>query len=733
MPIEESSGDSRAAAGAIAKSQFQLTRRAFLLALMLTLVGPSIFLGLLGWQDWQDRIRAARDTTERSTFIAEEHAQKIFDIDAALAERVLDTLQGHTDDAFVRHSRNRPLYDYLERLVHGYGQVDALSVWNAQGRLAATSIAYPTPDLNIVDRADFVEAKASASELYVSGPMKGRVTGNSTFNVMKREFTPDGNFAGLVSISMSAAYFENFYRQLADNNPITIGLVRADGAVLAWSPSMSARPDHVSRDTPFFRLLASGSDAGVVTMVSSVDGQEKVLAFRRVGGYDVYTTAGISLRSIRAAWLARFATVAIATALPSSALFILILFSLKRLRHEERLWLRAEEESAMRASAEAAARENQRLETLGNMVALVAHDFNNLLMSILGYAHATSRAADSQRGDLLERIVATVRRGQSLTRKLLSVGRKQPVRPEKLNFTDWSRNIALLRSAVGEGVTVELTLQDRLWGCYVDQAELELALLNIAINARDAMNGRGRLSIAISNSRSTRAGSTQPAEFVRIDATDTGRGIDRATIARAFEPFFSTKPAGQGTGLGLAQVRSFCELAGGYCSIAAAPTGGATVSLFLPRADDPAAQPHAASASAGVAETNESIRMLLVEDDEMVADAQAAMFSAFGYEVTRAANADRAYELLVPPHGFQVVISDVQMPGERAGLDLAEHLQRAQPELPLLMLTGFVDQAERLRELGVTAFLKPVVDVAAMDEWIRRRVKAASSSAADCL
>ncbi|SDR54095.1 Signal transduction histidine kinase [Paraburkholderia fungorum] len=729
MPFRKLSADPTAAAGTNRNSQFQRTRQAFFLALALTVVAPTLFLGLLGWQDWEGRLRAARDTTERSTYIAEEHAQKIFDINAALAERVLDTLSDQADAPSDRLRRDRPFYDYLNRLVQGYRQVDALSVWMANGLLGATSVVYPAPDLNIADRSDFKEAVAGTDQLYVSGPMKGRVTGRSTFNVMKRDVRPDGTFAGLVSISMSADYFEHFYRQLADEHPVTIGLIRSDGAVLAWSRNAGPRPERIARDTPFFKMLASGQEAGLVQMVSSVDGEEKILGFRRVGAYNVYASAGIPLASIRSAWLARFRTLAIATALPSSALFILILFSLRRLRVEERLWLHAEEESVKRAAAEAAAKESQRLEALGNMVALVAHDFNNLLMSILGYAHAASRAANAQHSDLLDRIVKTVQRGQTLTRKLLSVSRKLPVRPEKLTVADWSRNVDLLRSAVGVGIEIELTLQERLWECHVDQAELELALLNIAINARDAMNGRGQLSIHISNVDAQFDPATAPAQFVRIDLTDSGPGIDEATAARAFDPFFSTKPAGRSTGLGLAQVRSFCELSGGYSSIAAAPTAGTTVSLFLPRTDGQALQPLSKPAAAANTSTpDRPIRMLLVEDDETVADAQTAMFSALGYEVRHAATADEAYLLLVPPHPFQVVISDVQMPGKLNGVDLAEHLQTSQPELPLLMLTGFVDQAERLRALGLPAFLKPVIDLAAMDEWIRRRVGAISTT-----
>jgi len=506
--------------------------------------------------------------------------------------------------------------------------------------------------------------------------------------------------------------------------------------VLAWWPSPQGRPERVSRDTAFFHLLASGHDAGMVTMKSTVDGQEKILAFRRVGAYDAYVTAGYPLHFIWMAWLDRFTTVAIATLVPSAALFLLLVFSLKRLRHEESLWRRAEEEKSMRASIETAAKDNQRLETLGNMVALVAHDFNNLLMAIVGYAQAAARERGSaQFGTPVEGIMETVQRGQRLTRRLLSVSRKHPIRPEKLTLRNWSNHAELLKSASGDGVQFEVSVAEGLWDVYVDLAEFELALLNIAINARDAMSGQGCLSIALSNVSVSRNGndSTIRGDFVRIEMRDTGTGIDPATVARAFEPFFTTKPPGQGTGLGLSQVRSFCELSGGHCTIGPSPAGGTVVSLFLPRAQSPYMDNKTVerdSVSAGLSNAATGIRLLLVEDDAMVADAQAAMFSTLGYEVTHAANADDAYRHLQPPHHFQVVISDVQMPGRMNGLDLAERLQKEQPDLPLIMVTGFVDQAERLRGNGVTTFLKPIVDVTVLDELVRRRVSTAHRSQA---
>ncbi|MCG7402970.1 MULTISPECIES: hybrid sensor histidine kinase/response regulator [Caballeronia] len=720
MPLRHLSWITGGPAETIARTHFSNMRRAFLLARFLTVLTPAIFLSLYGWQDWHDRLAAAEDAAQRSTYIAEEHAQKILDIDAALAERVLDSLEtdsmpGSSDVAF---------FDRLERLVHGYAQVDALSVFSADGRLIATSLRFPAPHVDIADRADFRDLNARPTALYISGPMTGRVTGKATFNVMKGHLRTDGKFEGLVSIAMSPEYFENFYRRVVAADPITIGMVRGDGAVLAWYPYFSSRPERISTNTPFFALLSSGREAGLVTMKSSVDGEEKILAFRRVGNYDAYVTAGIPLRVIRSAWLGRLSVVAMATAVPCLALFVLILFSLRRLNHEARLWLHAENETSKRAAVEVAAKENQRVEAVGNMVALVAHDFNNLLMGILGFTQAASRQAPQQQKQSFEGILSVVQRGQNLTRRLLSVSKKQPLRPQSISLVDWSKQMGLLQSAVGEGVVIDTSAQDGLWDIRADLAEFELALLNVAINARDAMNARGRLTIAFSNLVEESGHSNlAPGEYVRIDVVDTGPGIDDATAKHAFEPFFSTKPPGQGTGLGLSQVRSFCELAGGHCSIARTVTNGTVVSLFIPRGATTSVDPTAPSQTRETVAKPQTVRMLLVEDDELVAEAQAAMFSAFGYDVTCSPSADDAYIRLQPPHGFHVVISDVQMPGSMTGIELAEYLQDTQPELPLMMVTGFVDQAERLRRLGVTAFLKPLTDMDAVDEWIQRRVR----------
>lgn len=697
----------------IAHTHFKAMRRALKVALLLGILVPAAYVAAFGAQDWRDRYQAAAEATERSTFIAEEHALKVFDIDAAIADRVIADV---SDRRSTELANDQTLHGTLEHLVHGYAQITALSVFDKGGGLKASSRWFPSPKVDIGDRQDFLEARASAPRLYISGPMRGRVSNQPTFNVMQAAVTePDRAFDGVVSIAMSPTYFEGFYQQLADNNPMTIGLIRRDGSILAWYPGSTPRPSKIAADTPFYGLLNGGSEHAVITMRSTIDGETKILAFRRVGRYDAYVTAGYPLRAIREAWLVRFSTLALATAIPTMSLFLLLLFSLRRLDREESLWRRAKDESSMRAALQIAARENQHLESLGNLVALVAHDFNNLLMAIVGYARAALEADPGARNGHLAGVQAAAERGKTLTRKLLSVARKQPMRVEAFDATRWAATFELLRSVASEGILLDTLLEQGVWTIEVDHAELELALLNMAINACEAMRGRGRLTVNVTNE----AGSSL--DFVRIAMTDTGSGVSPDVASRAFEPFFTTKPPGQGAGLGLAQVQSFCEMSGGRCSIKAAPAGGTRVTLLLPRASGPVSARRRAEEVRKSGIEAAGISLLLVEDDQMVADAQVAMFSAMGYEVAHVSTADDALAVLAPAHSYQVVISDVQMPGTMTGLDLAEYLQREQPDLPLMLLTGFVEHAERLRQLGITSFLKPV-DVDVLDEWIRRRV-----------
>ncbi len=286
------------------------------LALAAAIVFPLVFILVSAYWNFKDRVASASDITLRSTRIAEEHALKLFDIDAALSARLSDALGTHTD-AEIRH--NEAFYHALSnRLGGGYPQVAAISVFGAQGQLLVSTKVLPVPNASIATRADF-RAVADAPELfYLSGPMRSQVTQAAVFNLVRGRSDAQGRFLGVVSIAMEPDYFKAFYRDVVGaDSPMHMGLVRADGAVLAWYPSLQNTITVLAPDTPFMQAARAMKQAGVLRMRSSIDGSSRIVAYRRVGGYPAYVTAGYPMSAVWAGWARHMTVVGAATLLPS--------------------------------------------------------------------------------------------------------------------------------------------------------------------------------------------------------------------------------------------------------------------------------------------------------------------------------------------------------------------------------------------------------------------------------
>ncbi|MBL8303929.1 MAG: response regulator, partial [Ideonella sp.] len=236
----------------------------------------------------------------------------------------------------------------------------------------------------------------------------------------------------------------------------------------------------------------------------------------------------------------------------------------------------------------------------------------------------------------------------------------------------------------------------------IDPSELELALINVGLNARDAMPSGGHLWLGARNAERDEVADLPPGDHVLITITDDGHGIDEALAERVFEPFFTTKPMGKGTGLGLSQVHGFCVQAGGTARLASTPGLGTTVTLVLPARDTPAAAPagvpaEAAGDTAGLA----GKRVLLVEDNEELADVTAALLGTYGSEVRRAASPREALAHLEAGPAFDVVLSDIVMPGDMDGIALARQLRTQRPELPVVLISGYSEALQQAREFTV--------------------------------
>ena len=335
-------------------------------------------------------------------------------------------------------------------------------------------------------------------------------------------------------------------------------------------------------------------------------------------------------------------------------------------------------------------REVQRMESIGQLTGGLAHDFNNYLAVVIGNLDllADCRYDDPEAPKLIEGALAGAQRGAELTRSLLAFSRRQPLNPRSLDVGQRVNDVArLLKRTIGEKITLDVQVARGLWPVEIDAAQLDSAIVNLANNARDAMPDGGTLTLAVRNAAAGTA--EQPAgDHVLIEMIDTGRGMDEATQARAFEPFFSTKGPGHGTGLGLSMVHGFVHQSGGTIRLQSAKGKGTTVQLFLPRARRPVAR--AAPAGAALPRGTESV--LVVEDNADVRAMVVAQIKSLGYRVAEADSGDAALAVLEErPDGFDLLISDMVMPGEIDGLGLAKMARQRWPKLAILLTTGFSD------------------------------------------
>jgi len=339
----------------------------------------------------------------------------------------------------------------------------------------------------------------------------------------------------------------------------------------------------------------------------------------------------------------------------------------------------------------------QKMEALGKLTGGVAHDFNNLLMVVSGQAQLLRRIVkdDPRAARALDAIETATARGEDLTRHLLSFSRRQRLEPTAISLPDRSESLReILSASLPAGVKLRLHFPAKLWPIEADASELELALLNLAVNARDAMPKGGVLSISAENVtlRGDPDDQTPSGDYVAITVADTGAGIPADILPRIFDPFFTTKEVNKGTGLGLSQVYGFVEQSGGQLTVSSELSHGATFRLCLPRSR---AKPKAGSADQPV-EGAAGVRVLLVEDNPEVSEVACAMLEQLGHTVRTVSNAQAALEALQRGPRPDLVFSDIVMAGELDGIGLARRMRAEAPDVPVLLATGYSHAAEQI-------------------------------------
>ena len=329
---------------------------------------------------------------------------------------------------------------------------------------------------------------------------------------------------------------------------------------------------------------------------------------------------------------------------------------------------------------------SQKMEALGQLTGGLAHDFNNLLTAILGATDLALRNINDP--DKVRRMLDGVRksaqRGASLTRQLLAFARAQPLEIRRVDLKQFFSDVTtLVRPSLRSDIEVVTEISDQLWPVDADAGALELALLNLAFNARDAMPEGGRLKVSAQNVVLNGEPDGLHGKHVAIKITDTGTGMSPEVMERVFEPFFTTKSFGEGTGLGLSQVFGFAKQIGGAITVESTPGEGSAFTLFVPasRLENRVANGHAAAG-----------RVLVVEDDLLVAELAAGMLGELGFEATIAHSAKEALDCLAGGEKPHLVFTDVVMPGGISGIELAKKVRDRFPELPILLTTGYSEQ-----------------------------------------
>jgi len=356
------------------------------------------------------------------------------------------------------------------------------------------------------------------------------------------------------------------------------------------------------------------------------------------------------------------------------------------------------EQAEALARAEDSLRQSQKMEALGRLTGGIAHDFNNLLQVISSNLQLIDRMVgnNDRVRPRIANALSAVHRGASLSSQLLAFSRKQPINPQPINAARVLQELEeMLRSALGEGVSVHVVVEPSLWNALVDRTQLENAILNLAINARDAMRDRGELSIELRNAtvpadpEKAEAPLVSPGDYIEIRVIDTGAGMPPDVVEQAFEPFFTTKAVGQGTGLGLSMVYGFMKQSGGGARIESVMGVGTTVTLYLPRCSE---APTSRTALFGpTAATGGSETILVAEDDPAVREAAVTLLRDLGYQVLEASNGDEALQMIRSGAPVDLLFTDVVMSGTKRSTEVVKEGRFLLPHMAVLYTSGYAE------------------------------------------
>lgn len=661
------------------------------------------------WVAYHSAFEHADEQLSAALDVISEHAKKIFQ-SVDLTFTSVDAIIGDLSDQEIKASEEK-LHVQLSKLEKAVNAISAILVVDRAGHTLVSSALFPVPEtVGVADRDYFLAQVQQDAGTFVGSVLQPRVRQGPFFGVSRRRASRNGEFAGIIMVSVTPSVFTEFYSRLAGQTGGSFSLARRDGAILARYPEPPGNAVRFEPSGGFMQNVTWRPAGGLVTSDNTIEGPQRRIGYRPLGYADLYVTDGMPTNRILAIWLQTISG-HLYFGLPATIfLFMLVLLTMRRTRE-------VYAEAERREVAENALRQAQKMEAVGQLTGGVAHDFNNLLTIIIGNLGIARRGVVEARAErALDHALVGAQRAAQLTQRLLAFSRRQPLDPRVVDPNKLIVSMSdLLARSLGENIALETISGAGLWKVEADVSELETTLLNLALNARDAIASNGKLTIETSNAYLDEEycqhhEGVHPGQYVLISVTDNGAGMSRETVDKAFEPFFTTKETGKGTGLGLSQVYGFIKQSGGHVKIYSEPAEGTSIKLYLPRhhgeeADIPLDEQTGPEHGRG--ET-----ILVVEDDEGVRQYASEILRDLNYHVMEAKDASSALRLVDAGKSFDLLLTDVVLPGKN-GRELADEIERRRAGTKVIFMTGYSRNAivhhGRL-DRGTELITKPLVE-----------------------